>query len=181
MSKNLNDFFNEHSKIKQVFLEIYSNILDSVPDTASKFFRENWSIWESYAEGRTINNVIPGKVFEKLFEIYCFMLNYEIIAQDESFEDVPLVKPDFLLKNKDGEYLFLSLKTSLRERWKQADWEAIYIKEYYPTTLCILITFHEREEKNLQSNIEKNLLKGLDDSCLATSDKFDQILTNFFN
>ena len=55
MSKNLNDFFNESSQIKQVFLEIYSNILNSRPDTASEFFRKNWSIWESYAEGRTIN------------------------------------------------------------------------------------------------------------------------------
>lgn len=181
MSKNLNDFFNESSQIQQVFLEIYSNILNSRPDTASEFFRKNWSIWESYAEGRTINNSNPGAVFEKLFEIYCYLLNYEIIAKDESFGEVPLVKPDFVLKNKDGEYLFLSLKTSLRERWKQADWEAIYFKEYYPTTLCILITFHEREERSLQSKIKENLLKGLDDSCLATSNKFDQILTNFFN
>ena len=181
MSKNLNDFFKKQSKIKKIFLEVYPNILNSIPNTASEFFRENWSNWESYAKGRTVNNNTPGKVFEKLFEIYCFLLNYEIIAQDESFKDVPLVKPDFVLKNKDDKYLFLSLKTSLRERWKQADWEAIYFKEYYPTTLCILVTFHEREEKSLQSKIEKNLLKGLDDSCLATSDKFDKILTNFFN
>lgn len=181
MNKVLNDFFNEQSNIKKIFLEVYSNILNSIPDTASEFFRENWYIWESYAEGKSVNNVTPGAVFEKLFEIYCYLLNYEIIAQDQSFGKVPLVKPDFVLKNEHGEYLFLSLKTSLRERWKQADWEAIYFKEYYPTTLCILITFHKAEEKSLQNKIQNNLLKGLDESCLATSTKFDQILTNFFN
>lgn len=181
MDRNYNSFFQKKSKLYEIFLEIFPNILCATPKSASKFFEENWFIWESYAKKRTINNSIPGSVFEKLFEIYCDLLDYEIIAQDEYFEDVPLVKPDFLLKNKSGSYLFLSFKTSLRERWKQADWEAIYFKEYYPTTDCVLVTFHKDEERNLQSKIQDNLLKGLDDSCLATSTKFDVILSNFFD
>lgn len=180
MSKDLESFFKKNSKIKSIFLEVYSNILNSSPESASNFFRENWATWQTYAYGKSFNNSLPGAVFEKLFEIYCYLLNYEIAAQDEYFGEVPLVKPDFVLENKNGEYLFLSLKTSLRERWKQADWEAIYFKEYYPDTPCILLTFDKSEESRLQTKIKDNLLKGLDDSCIASSKKLDQILTNFF-
>lgn len=180
MSKDLESFFKKNTKTKSIFLEIYSNILNSSPDSASNFFHENWTTWQSYAYGKNFNNSLPGKVFEKLFEIYCYLLNYEIVAQDEYFGEVPLVKPDFVLENKNGEYLFLSLKTSLRERWKQADWEAIYFKEYYPDTPCILLTFDKSEERKLQIKINDELLKGLDDSCIASSKKLDQILTNFF-
>jgi hypothetical protein len=181
VNKDLESFFKKNSKIKSIFLEVYSNILNSLPDSASNFFRENWATWQNYADGKNFNNSLPGAVFEKLFEIYCYLLSYQIAAQDEYFGEVPLVKPDFVLKNKNGEYLFLSLKTSLRERWKQADWEAIYFKEYYPDTPCILLTFDESEERRLQTKITDNLLKGLDDSCIASSKKLDQILTNFFN
>ena len=55
-------------------------------------------------------NSNPGAVFEKLFEIYCYLLNYEIIAQDESFGEVPLVKPDFVLKKKMVSTFFYRLK-----------------------------------------------------------------------
>ena len=83
------------------------------------------------------------------------MLNYEIIAQDESFEDVPLVKPDFLLKNKDGEYLFLSLKTSLRERPKFNDEKISTVK--IKTFEDIVKLANQENEIELKYDLERNV------------------------
>ena len=97
MSKDLESFFKKNTKTKSIFLEIYSNILNSSPDSASNFFHENWTTWQSMHMEK-VNNSLPEGVFEKLFEIYCYLLNYEIVAQDEYFGEVPLVKPDCIGK-----------------------------------------------------------------------------------
>lgn len=181
MSKSFKNFFGNNSALEEIFNNLYPSILEDSPLEASKYFKKYWNIWENHAKDEKFNNSVPGAVFEKLFEIYCYLLKYKIIAKDEYFKNVPLVKPDFLLENDKNNYLFLSLKTSLRERWKQADWEAIYFKQYYPDAVCILVTFNAREESTLQSKINEDLLKGLDNSCLATSSKFDDLLFDFYN
>ena len=48
---------------------------------------------------------------------------------DENIDDVKFVKPDFLVNNKSGNKIFISLKVSGRERWKQAELESLWFKK----------------------------------------------------
>ena len=63
---------------------------------------------------------------------------------------IPDVKPDIVIKSNGNFLIFLSLKTSLRERWKQADWEAIKFKEKFKDGICYLLSNNEKEVTNIK-------------------------------
>jgi len=71
---------------------------------------------------------------------------------DEHVENVKLVKPDFIINSKISNF-FLSLKTSVRERWKQADYEALKYKIVYPKSKCILIVNNEKDSLHIRGKI----------------------------
>ena len=84
-------------------------------------------------EHRTpINNSYNGAIYEAIFTFLLDREKIKIFSKNEKVDDVPLVKPEFLIKKKKDKFIFLSLKTSLRQRWKQADWESIRFKRVYP-------------------------------------------------
>tara|TARA_Y100001970_G_C14154563_1_gene814753 strand:- start:197 stop:727 length:531 start_codon:yes stop_codon:yes gene_type:complete len=136
------DCFSKHS-ISQ-YEQSYSDAKD--------FFAHFWSIFESYSLSKSLNNQVPGDAFEIIF---AFILDYEdieIISMDEEVKGVDFVKPDFVTKKN---HHFVSCKTSLRERWKQADWESIKFKEVYPKSKCFLLTNHYKEYLSLKNKITK--------------------------
>ena len=130
-----------------------SNYID-----AEQFFLSFWKIFELYARSTKLNNQVPGDAFEIIFT---FILEYEgveILSKDELVEGVDFVKPDFVVKKN---YNFVSLKTSLRERWKQADWESIKYKQVYGDSKCYLLTNHQAEYKSLKQKISKLDIDGV--------------------
>ena len=68
------------------------------------------------------------------------------------------MKPDFVVKKNHN---FVSLKTSLRERWKQADWESIKYKQVYGDSKCYLLTNHQAEYKSLKQKVSKLDIDGV--------------------
>lgn len=80
-----------------------------------------------------------GKVFEIIIGFLLDRESIEIVSYDQSYGEAKLVKPDFVLKIKER-LVTLSLKVSVRERWKQADWEAIKFKKAYPDSRCFFVT-----------------------------------------
>ena len=146
--------------IKPIFDSIYNNIFNEEYLNPQTFIIENWNKYQRYIKNKKVNNNQPGKVFETLFEILLIMENIKIYSKDKIIDGVPLVKPDFLLKKNDNNFIFLSLKTSLRERWKQADWEAIKFKKKYNLTECYIITLEKNEIKSLKRKIDEGLLDG---------------------
>ena len=103
----------------------------------SKYFSYFWSKFKSWADGQDkLNNSYPGTAFAIILFYLFFREQIEVKKMDE---DVGIfeVKPDFLINTKSGKEIFLSIKTSGRERWKQADWEAIEYKKTFPETMCL--------------------------------------------
>ena len=68
---------------------------------------------------------------------FCYPLFFHPITPD--IDEVLFVKPDYLLSGTNQIKFFISAKVSIRERWIQADWEAIKYKEKYPNAFCVLI------------------------------------------
>ena len=118
----------------------------------STFFSFFWQKYESSVRGMKLNNTYNGTAFAIVLCYLFFRENIEIKKMDE---DVGIfgIKPDFLIDTKSGKEIFLSIKTSGRERWKQADWEAIKYKEKFPDTQCILLMNHEKEVNTAKKKV----------------------------
>ena len=112
-------------------------------------------------------------LFEEFKKSY---LKKNIKFMDENI-DIKFIKPDFLFINGDN-HLFLSVKTSGRERWKQAEQEASNYKQKYPNARCVLLMHHEREVEVRQKDIPD--LK-LDDIIYSGSEKFNELITSIKN
>ena len=142
------------------------------------YFSFFWTKYEKYKieylrdNGKAINNGFNGQIFEAIF---AFLLNREdikIYSHDEYIDGIKYVKPDFLIK-KNEHYIFLSLKVSMRERWKQADWESIKYKEKYPNAVCILIMNDKSEYPGIKRKIQH---LHLDKVYLASSNDIDDMI-----
>ena len=143
------------------------------------FFKYFWNKYErfkkKYSEkkGKEINNSYNGQALEIILAYLFTRENIKIEKMDEELDDVMFVKPDFLLKGDDEKKFFISVKVSIRERWKQADWEAIKYKEKYPNAFCALIINHKQEYLSMKKKI-KHL--DLDKVYLANSKDMNQII-----
>lgn len=131
-----------------------------------------WNIFETYASSRSLNNNVPGSALEVIVGFLLDREGIQIERMDESVPNVKFAKPDFLIVS-NGIYIVLSLKTSLRERWKQADWEAIRIKKNYPLTKNYLIVNSKQDADSMKSKIPH---LDLEDCLYVRSSTFDMLI-----
>lgn len=89
---------------------------------------------------------------------------------------VPNVIYDLMFYTAERGPICLSVKTSLRERYKQADLEAIALKYVHRKALSYLITLEEREALGVQNKIKSGDVIGLDEVIVATSPDFDHLI-----
>ena len=156
-----NKIFIERLKEKAIYKNCFKvHKPDQYPYTdANNFFQHYWKIFDVYKKslvlkGEKINNQVPGDAFEIIIG---FILDYEkieIYSMDENVEGVLFVKPDFTIRD-ERKNIFISCKTSTRERWKQADWESIRYKKKYPNAKCFVITNHEQEARSLRNKLNE--------------------------
>jgi len=94
---------------------------------------------------------------------------------------VPNVIYDLMLYTAERGPICLSAKTSLRERYKQADLEAIALKYVHRKALNYLLTLEEVEARNIKEKIKSGDVIGLDDVILATQPEFDTLISSLKN
>jgi len=137
---------------------------------AKNFFIHFWSIFEIYSLSKSLNNQVSGDAFEIIFAFILDYENIEIFSMDEQVKGIDFVKPDFITKKH---HHFISCKTSLRERWKQADWESMRFKKIYSKSKCFLLTNHYKEYLSLKNKITK---LDLDEVYFAGSDDINLLI-----
>jgi hypothetical protein len=167
----------------KAFFQDTSELENIEYSSSLQYFSFFWKKYESYKtrylrdNGKAINNSFNGKIFEAIF---AFLLNREdikIYSHDECVDGVKYVKPDFLIK-KNEYYIFLSLKVSMRERWKQADWESVRFKKKYPNTKTIILTTNLQEAEGLSSKISD---LDINQICYVLSDDINKLITTIHN
>ena len=177
-----NEKFLKQCKLKSCFLSVpFKDYIFKKHkyEKPSQFFNYFWSKYEKFKKkykkkgGKEINNSYNGQALEIILAYLFTRENIKIEKMDEELDDVMFVKPDFLLKGDDEKKFFISVKVSIRERWKQADWEAIKYKEKYPNAFCALIINHKQEYLSMKKKI-KHL--DLDKVYLANSKDMNQII-----
>ncbi len=84
---------------------------------------------------------------------------------------VPNAIYDLMLITSNNNPIGFSLKTSLRERYKQADLEALVLKNVHRKSENYLLTLDAVEARRVKEKIVNGELLGLDDVYVASDDR----------
>jgi len=137
-----------------------------------------YRIWQSYKLNYPKSPVSRnGRLFELAVAECLARKKITPIYFQATLELVPDSCFDILLY--DERYpVALSIKTSLRERYKQAAQEGKQLKEVYNSAQVYLITLNEGEAKKVKGKIFNDNIAGLDDCILATNKEFSDLIKN---
>lgn len=118
---------------------------------------------------------MSGRVFEY---VLAEILKLEAITPfypQAKLRYIPYAAYDFLLYD-DKSPVVLSAKTSLRERWKQAAFEGLALREKYPLAETYLVTLNADEAVNIQDKITAREAPGLEACVHAKSVAFNELI-----
>lgn len=124
----------------------------------------------------TKNNALNGKIFELMISSLCIKENIKPVFLQASVAFVPNVEYDAILYSYERFPISLSMKTSLRERYKQADLEAVALKYVHRKAESYLLSLNENEVGDVKNKILDGSILGINDVLCATSEAFDEFI-----
>ena len=126
--------------------------------------------WDKYINsGVARNNALNGSVFELIIASLLVKERIVPLYLQANVAFVPNIDFDAIVYSSENGPISLSLKTSLRERYKQADLEAIALKYVHRKSKSYLLTIDANEARSVKEKIINGDVMGLDDAVLATS------------
>lgn len=133
--------------------------------------------WDKYEHSSvTKNNALNGTVFEIIIATLFVKENLVPLHLQAQVAFVPNVSFDAILYTNETGPIGLSLKTSLRERYKQADLEAIALKYVHRKAENYLLTLDAAEADLVSNKIKNGDVLGLNQAILTTSEEFDEFI-----
>ncbi len=161
------------NKAEIIFDGLYPNFLEVEYSKPSEYVGK---YWDAYIRHTERNNNLNGKIFEYILATLCIRENIVPIYMSAKVAFVPNVIYDLMFYTQARGPICFSAKTSLRERYKQADLEAIALKYVHRKALSYLITLEANEARSVKAKIKTGDIIGLDDVIVATSDEFDTLI-----
>ena len=126
---------------------------------------------------RNLGNNVRGSLFEILIGLLLLDRGVEPFFRQSELAFVNNARFDYVLWEAGSRPIALSIKTSLRERYKQAMLESDALKAVHRNALTYLITLDQKEwEVRTTKEDEKQQFSSIDDFLLATSPQFDAFL-----
>ena len=106
------------------------------------------------------------------------LIKHEILPffWQAQLEFVPLANFDLVVYTQERGPVVLSLKTSIRERYKQAEFEAQAMKDVHRRAKNFLVTMEKDEAVSLQAKIDSGVLSGIDGVVVANEKSFDELI-----
>lgn len=161
-------------KAGKLFEELFPNFLNIEYNTPSEYIK---FCWEAYKACDTVaNNNQNGKIFEYILATLFVREDILPVYLSAKVAFVPNVIYDLMFYTSERGPICISAKTSLRERYKQADLEAIALKYVHRKALSYLITLDEGEAKSVKAKIKSGDVIGLDNVIVATSQEFNELI-----
>ncbi|MGC7560681.1 hypothetical protein [Pasteurella sp. PK-2025] len=159
---------------KQTSIEIIKELIHKYPISnhllPSEFVQ---FYWDKYTQDYQRDNSVNGAIFEQLLVLSLLREGVSPIYTQAELAFVPNVILDIVLYNRK-QPITISAKTSLRERWKQADLEAMATKYVHREAKCYVITLSEKEV--MARRKEQNSYMGIDQFVLANTTEFDDLI-----
>ena len=165
------------TKTAQVFEDIFQDILSRNNETPADFIG---TAWDQYGvENTRLNrssNGLNGKVFETLIACLLYRENIKPIFVEANIAFIPNVTFDLVLYAQDIGPIVLSLKTSLRERYKQADLEGMFLRNVHRKAQSYLITMDAKAASSVNQKIRTGHVLGLDKVIYAGGNDLTQLI-----
>lgn len=178
--KELNIVKGDDGQASNIFEELYPSFLNVEYTTPSEYVTKYWNAYldirNSKIENEQTRRSVNGKIFEY---IICTLLIREDILPifvNAKVAFVPNINYDILLYSLENGPICISAKTSFRERYKQADLEAMALKNVHRISRSFLLTLDDQEASTLSKKILKGDTFGLNDVIVATSNKFNDFI-----
>jgi hypothetical protein len=173
MLKELGIVIGNETKAGRIFEELFSDFMEFKYTLPSEYVSEFWSKYESYPDR---NSNLNGKLFEYILASLCIREGILPIYMSAKVAFVPNVIYDLMFYTQERGPICWSVKTSLRERYKQADLESIALKYVHRKALSYLVTLSKSEANSVKSKIKSGDVIGLDDVIVATEPEFDDLV-----
>jgi hypothetical protein len=165
------------SKAEKIFEELFfdKTFLDIDYTSPSDYVAKYWNAYKSIGSS---SNAMNGNIFELI--IYTLFVRENLLPMylQAKVAFIPNVEYDLIIYNKEVGPIGISLKTSLRERKKQADLEAIALKYVHRKSECYLISMDKQEVDAAKRDIKEGYLLGLNNVIYACSNEFDDFIAN---
>lgn len=152
----------------------YSDILSLTEkqDTPHETLKNFWDIYKQ----TNMSNSMNGKMFEFIVCECLIQFGVGPLYFQSQFYNLEQDTYDLASWTEKGFPIIISCKTSLRERWKQAELEGRLLKLKYPNAESYLITLHTEEANRLRKGIEKGEVTGIDKIYLGDEPEFDEFI-----
>lgn len=179
--KELNIVKSDDGQASMIFEQLFPSFLDLEYKTPSDYVNMYWDAYLNIRVDKIDNEQtrrgVNGKIFEYIIatllireEIFPIFINAKVAF-------VPNINYDILLYSEENGPICLSAKTSFRERYKQADLEAMALKNVHRISRSFLLTLDDHDASTLSKKILKGDTFGLNDVIVATSDKFNEFIS----
>jgi hypothetical protein len=162
-----------NNKAEAVFDSLFSNFLEVEYKFPSDYVS---TYWNKFTEHPGSNNNLNGKIFEYILATLCVREGILPLYLSAKVAFVPNVIYDLMFYTSERGPICISAKTSLRERYKQADLEAIALKYVHRKALSYLVTLEVNEARVVQTKIKSGDVIGLDNVVVATSNEFNELI-----
>lgn len=134
-----------------------------------------WELYTNSEEGKKENASVNGGIFELIIYTLLYRENILPFYTQAKVAFVPNIEYDTILYSKSSP-ICLSLKTSLRERYKQADLEAVALKYVHRKAQSYLLTLCTKEAQQTKKKISDGDIIGLDDIIDCNTDEIDKLI-----
>jgi hypothetical protein len=161
------------NKAEVVFDSLFPSFMTVKYKKPSDYITTYWEAFQKHPEG---NNNLNGQIFEYILATLFVRENILPLYMSAKVAFVPNVIYDLMFYTTERGPICISAKTSLRERYKQADLEAIALKYVHRKALSYLVTLEVNEAKSVKAKIKSGDVIGLDNVIVATSNDFNDLI-----
>ena len=131
-------------------------------------------IWRKFSQTPEVTNKgIAGKFFEYVIAAALARESILPFYMQAALAFIPNVRYDFLLYTAEHGPVSLSAKTSLRERYKQADLEGMVLKNVHRRALSYLLTLDAKAANIVDRKIKQGEVLGIDSIVIANEESMN--------
>lgn len=170
---NLGITVGKDNKAEIVFDSLFADFRQLKYENPTDYVTTYWNAFKHHQES---NNNLNGKIFEYILATLFVREGLLPLYLSAKVAFVPNVIYDLMFYTVERGPICISAKTSLRERYKQADLEAIALKYVHRKALSYLVTLEENEAKSVKAKIKSGDVIGLDNVVVATSTEFNDLI-----
>lgn len=149
----------------------------SLPVTmnSSDYVKECWRRYVTGCKNRS--KALNGSVFETIIATELYRQQIKPFYEQAQVSLVPNVDYDIILYDDEKKApVALSLKTSTRERYKQADLEAVALKYVHRRAETYLVMIEQKEAISLKEKLNSGELLGINEIIEADSNDMDNLI-----